>query len=109
NDSLGHTMGHQLLVATAARIQKCLRHLDTGARFRGDAVARPLAAVRCAGDAFAVLLDGVEDVNDTIRVAQRLQRELTTPINVGGHEVFTSVSIGIALSNPGYERPEEVL
>jgi len=95
NDSLGHTMGDQLLVATATRIQKCLRHLDTVARF--------------GGDEFAVLLDGVEDVNDTIRVAQRLQRELTTPINVGGHEVFTSVSIGIALSNTGYERPEEVV
>jgi diguanylate cyclase (GGDEF)-like protein/PAS domain S-box-containing protein len=95
NDSLGHTMGDQLLVATAARIQKCLRHLDTVARF--------------GGDEFAVLLDGVEDVNDTIHVAQRLQREITTPINVGGHEVFTSVSIGIALSNTGYERPEEVL
>jgi diguanylate cyclase (GGDEF)-like protein/PAS domain S-box-containing protein len=95
NDSLGHTMGDQLLVATAARIQKCLRHLDTVARF--------------GGDEFAVLLDGVEDVNDTIRVAQRLQREITTPINVGGHEVFTSVSIGIALSDTGYERPEEVL
>ena len=95
NDSLGHTMGDQLLVATAARIQKCLRHLDTVARF--------------GGDEFAVLLDGVEDVNDTIRVAQRLQRELTTPINVGGHEVFTSVSIGIALSDTGYERPEDVV
>jgi diguanylate cyclase (GGDEF)-like protein/PAS domain S-box-containing protein len=95
NDSLGHTMGDQLLVATAARIQKCLRHLDTVARF--------------GGDEFAVLLDGVEDVNDTIRVAQRLQREITTPINVGGHEVFTSVSIGIALSDTGYERPEDVV
>ncbi|HJQ31250.1 MAG TPA: EAL domain-containing protein [Pyrinomonadaceae bacterium] len=95
NDSLGHTMGDRVLVATAARIQKCLRHLDTVARF--------------GGDEFAVLLDGVEDVNDTIRVAQRLQRELTTPINVGGHEVFTSVSIGIALSNTGYERPEDVV
>ncbi|HEV3468035.1 MAG TPA: EAL domain-containing protein [Pyrinomonadaceae bacterium] len=95
NDSLGHTMGDQVLVATAARIEKCLRHLDTVARF--------------GGDEFAVLLDGVEDANDTIRVAQRLQREMATPINVGGHEVFTTVSIGIALSTTGYERPEEVV
>jgi diguanylate cyclase (GGDEF)-like protein/PAS domain S-box-containing protein len=95
NDSLGHTIGDQVLVATAARIEKCLRHLDTVARF--------------GGDEFAVLLDGVEDVNDTIRVAQRLQREMATPINVGGHEVFTTVSIGIALSSTGYERPEEVV
>jgi diguanylate cyclase (GGDEF)-like protein/PAS domain S-box-containing protein len=95
NDSLGHTMGDQLLVAIAGRIGKCLRHVDTVARF--------------GGDEFAVLLDGVEDVNDPIRVAQRLQRELTTPISVGGHEVFTTVSIGIALSSTGYERPEEVV
>jgi diguanylate cyclase (GGDEF)-like protein/PAS domain S-box-containing protein len=95
NDSLGHTIGDQLLIATAARIQKCLRHLDTVARF--------------GGDEFAVLLDGIEDANDTIRVAQRLLREITTPINVDGHEVFTSVSIGIALSSTGYERPEDVV
>ena len=95
NDSLGHTVGDQLLVAMARRIQQCLRHIDTVARF--------------GGDEFAVLLDGVEDANDAVRVAERLQRELTTPINVGGHEVFTSASIGIALSSTGYERPEDVL
>jgi diguanylate cyclase (GGDEF)-like protein/PAS domain S-box-containing protein len=95
NDSLGHTVGDQLLVAIARRIENCLRHIDTVARF--------------GGDEFAVLLDGVEDANDAVRVAERLQRELTTPINVGGHEVFTSASIGIALSSTGYERPEDVL
>ena len=95
NDSLGHTVGDQLLVATARRIRSCLRQIDTVARF--------------GGDEFAVLLDGVEDSNDAVRVAERLQRELTTPVSVGGHEVFTSASIGIALSSTGYERPEDVL
>ncbi|MCA1616723.1 MAG: EAL domain-containing protein, partial [Acidobacteria bacterium] len=95
NDSLGHTVGDQLLVATAHRIRGCLRQLDTVARF--------------GGDEFAVLLDGVEDSNDAVRVAERLQRELNTPVSVGGHEVFTSASIGIALSSTGYERPEDVL
>ena len=95
NDSLGHTVGDLLLVAISRRIQSCLRHIDTVARF--------------GGDEFAVLLDGVEDANDAVRVAERLQRELTTPINVGGHEVFTSASIGIALSSTGYDRPEDVL
>jgi EAL domain-containing protein (putative c-di-GMP-specific phosphodiesterase class I) len=88
-------MGDEVLVATAARVKKCLRHLDTVARF--------------GGDEFAVLLDGVEGPDDTIRVARRLQREIATPMCVGGHEVFTSVSIGIALSSTGYERPEEVV
>jgi diguanylate cyclase (GGDEF)-like protein/PAS domain S-box-containing protein len=95
NDSLGHTVGDQLLVAIAGRISSCLRHIDTVARF--------------GGDEFAVLLDGVEGTNDAVRVAQRLQREVNTPINVGGHEVFTSASIGIALSSTGYDQPEEVL
>src|SRR5918992_1234075 len=63
NDSLGHTVGDLLLVAIARRIEGCLRHIDTVARF--------------GGDEFAVLLDGVEDSNDAVRVAERLQRELT--------------------------------
>jgi diguanylate cyclase (GGDEF)-like protein/PAS domain S-box-containing protein len=95
NDSLGHTVGDQLLVAIARRLERCLRHIDTVARF--------------GGDEFAVLIDGVEDANDAVRVAERLQREVTTPINVGGLEVFTSASIGIALSSTGYELPEDVL
>jgi diguanylate cyclase (GGDEF)-like protein/PAS domain S-box-containing protein len=95
NDSLGHTVGDQLLVAIARRLERCLRHIDTVARF--------------GGDEFAILIDGVEDANDAVRVAERLQREVTTPINVGGLEVFTSVSVGIALSSTGYELPEDVL
>jgi len=95
NDSLGHTVGDQLLVAIARRLETCLRHIDTVARF--------------GGDEFAVLIDGVEDAGDAVRVAERLQREVTTPINVGGLEVFTSASIGIALSSTGYELPEDVL
>ncbi|HZI17787.1 MAG TPA: EAL domain-containing protein [Pyrinomonadaceae bacterium] len=95
NDSLGHTVGDRLLVAIARRLEKCLRHIDTIARF--------------GGDEFAVLVEGVEDANDAVRLAERLQREVITPINVGGLEVFTSASIGIALSSTGYELPEDVL
>ncbi|HVF87131.1 MAG TPA: EAL domain-containing protein [Pyrinomonadaceae bacterium] len=95
NDSLGHTVGDQLLIGIARRFEGCLRHIDTVARL--------------GGDEFAVLLDGIEDSSDAVRVAERLQKALRQPLNLGGHEVFTSASIGIALSSTGYEQPEEVV
>jgi diguanylate cyclase (GGDEF)-like protein len=95
NDSLGHAAGDELLVAIAGRLGEHLRPADTVARL--------------SGDEFAVLLDGLEDDGDAIRVAERVQGELNAPFNLGGHEVFTTASIGIALSSPGYEDPENVL
>src|SRR6266511_1477412 len=95
NDSLGHTIGDQLLRAVARRLEKCLRQIDIVARF--------------GGDEFAVLLDGIEDSSDAVRVAERIQRELRTPLSLGGHEVFISASIGIALSGRRYEHTEEIV
>jgi diguanylate cyclase (GGDEF)-like protein len=95
NDSLGHAAGDQLLVTIARRLEAGLRPTDTVARL--------------GGDEFALLLDGLEDEGDAIRVAERIQEELTAPFNLGGHEVFTTASVGITLSAPGYEDPENVL
>lgn len=95
NDSLGHMVGDQLLVGIARRLEMCLRP--------GDTVARQ------GGDEFTVLLEDLGNVAEAIDVAERLQKALALPFNLNGHEVFTTVSIGIALSTTGYERPEEVL
>jgi len=95
NDSLGHTIGDELLRAVARRLEDCLRQIDIVARF--------------GGDEFAVLLDGIADSSDAVRVAERIQGELHTPLNLGGHEVFISASIGIALSGRGYEHTEEIV
>jgi diguanylate cyclase (GGDEF)-like protein len=95
NDSLGHTIGDQLLVAIARRVEDCLRPMDTVARL--------------GGDEFAILLDGLEDFNDAVRVAERVQHNLMQPFNLQGHEVYTTTSIGIALSTTGYEQPENIL
>jgi len=95
NDSLGHAAGDELLVQIARRLEGALRPTDTVARL--------------GGDEFALLLDGLEDEGDAIRVAERVQEELTSPFNLGGHEVFTTASVGITLSAPGYEHPEGVL
>jgi diguanylate cyclase (GGDEF)-like protein/PAS domain S-box-containing protein len=95
NDSLGHAAGDELIVTVAKRLSSCLRPSDTAARF--------------GGDEFAVLLNGINDVNDAIRVAERLERELSLGYNLGGHEVFTTASIGIALSSTAYYRPDDVM
>src|SRR2546426_252907 len=104
NDSLGHLIGDQLLVAVANRLVKCLRTSDTVTRLE-----EAFTLARLGGDEFAVLLDRLNDPSDATRVAVRLMKELTLPFHVDEKEVFTSVSIGIALSNAGYEQPEDVV
>ena len=95
NDSFGHMVGDDLLVSVARRLEGCVRTGDTVARF--------------GGDEFAVLLASVPDVRDATRVAERILLELSVPFRLSGHEIFTSASIGIALSSTGYQRPEDIL
>ena len=95
NDSLGHSIGDQLLIAMARRLESCTREADMVARL--------------GGDEFAVLLDGIPDQNEAARMGQRIQEKLQSPFNLSGHEVFTTTSIGIALSSTGYDHPENML
>jgi diguanylate cyclase (GGDEF)-like protein/PAS domain S-box-containing protein len=95
NDSLGHMVGDQLLVGIAHRLEACLRPGDTVARL--------------GGDEFTILLEDLSGNEDAIEVARRVQEAVTQPFNIGGHEVFTTASIGIALSTTGYERAEDLL
>lgn len=95
NDSLGHTFGDQLLITIADRLTTCLRPTDTAARL--------------GGDEFTILLEGIKDISDAIKVADRIQTELKLPLILGEQEVFTTASIGIALSDKGYSKPGELL
>jgi diguanylate cyclase (GGDEF)-like protein len=95
NDSLGHTIGDQLLVAVGKKLSECLRPGDTVARL--------------GGDEFAILLDNILELKDAVDVTERIHKKLSSPLLVKEHEVFTSVSIGIAVSSDRYERPEQVL
>ena len=104
NDSLGHVVGDQLLIALAHRLETSLRSSDTVARLGGI----PTMA-RLGGDEFTILLDEIHNVSDATCVAERLQQQLTAPFTISGHEVFTTASMGIALSATGYDRPEDIL
>lgn len=84
NDVLGHEAGDELLITVARRIQACLRPKDTAARL--------------GGDEFTVLLDGVTDVGEAIRVARRIIETLGTPIKLGSRQIFVGTSVGISLS-----------
>lgn len=95
NDTLGHQAGDELLIAAARRLEACVRQEDTVARL--------------SGDEFAILLDGVNDVRDATRIAERINLELALPFQVGRREVACSASIGIAYNATGYRAADQVL
>ncbi|UBF29234.1 EAL domain-containing protein [Kovacikia minuta CCNUW1] len=95
NDSLGHVTGDQLLITIAHRLKGCLRASDTCARL--------------GGDEFALLLEYVQEDHEAIKVVERIQYLLNTPLHLNGQEVFANASIGIILSAKGYEKPEDLI
>lgn len=97
NDSLGHTIGDELLVAISTRFRQCLRNTDIIARL--------------GGDEFAVLLEEIQDTSDAIQIAQRLLESLCTPFNLKGHTVAASASIGVVVgsSSTAYDSAADLL
>ncbi len=83
NDSLGHHVGDQLLVAAAERIQACIRESDSVARL--------------GGDEFTVILTHIIHSRDAERVTQQIITTLANPFQVHTHELYISASIGITM------------
>jgi diguanylate cyclase (GGDEF)-like protein/PAS domain S-box-containing protein len=103
NDTLGHTAGDQLLVGISQRLLHCIRATDFIAHLGANDLAR------LGGDEFVVLLDGLRGDGDVLRVAKRLQDTLKEPFIIGGREVFSGMSIGIAAGSADYDNPEDIL
>lgn len=95
NDSLGHNVGDQMLVEIAHRLQQCLGNQEIFARL--------------GGDEFAILLQSSESIAQAQQLAHQMQSALSTPLKLKEHEIFASISIGIAHSSNHYDYAEELL
>ena len=95
NDSLGHSVGDEMLVAVAGRLKQCMRGGDFLARMGGDEFT---VMVRDAGHS--------EEASPAARVAERVIRALREPFALQERELFISASIGIAHGSPARRRYE---
>jgi diguanylate cyclase (GGDEF)-like protein/PAS domain S-box-containing protein len=86
NDSLGHAAGDELLITVSSRLQLCVRPEDTLARL--------------GGDEFVILLEKLQDECEAVAIAERVAQCLKTSISLRGRNVYTTASIGVALSDP---------
>ncbi len=84
NDTLGHTIGDELLLTVAKRLRSCVRDTDLVARL--------------GGDEFAIIQAGAPQPQGARTLAQRVIESIGAPYVLGGHEVVIGVSIGVALA-----------
>jgi diguanylate cyclase (GGDEF)-like protein len=95
NDSVGHLVGDELLK-------------EAGARIAAQTGSAGLVA-RLGGDEFAILLDPIGSEKDAVTLSDRIIAALDEPIRAGGKDLYSSTSIGIAISQPHYCTGEELL
>jgi len=95
NETMGPLIGDTLLMAIAHKLYSFIRHGDT--------------VCRLGGDEFAILLDDINNEDEAIQFAQKINQELEQPLAIANQQVFTSVSIGITYSSIGYEKAEDLL
>jgi len=113
NDSLGHTIGDQLISEIGRRLTKSLRGYDTISR--SSATEGPEwskgedTLARLGGDEFTVLLVDIKDPSDAIRAAKRIQSVIAIPFSLNGQDVFVSASVGIALSTTPHSAADDLL
>jgi diguanylate cyclase (GGDEF)-like protein/PAS domain S-box-containing protein len=95
NDTLGHSVGDELLKDTARRLSECVREVDTIARL--------------GGDKFIVFLNGLEDAQSAQHIAERIREKFNCPRLISGNDLFVTASIGIATFPNDGNNLEELL
>ena len=109
NDSLGHTVGDQLLVAFSERLASLVRHDDTVTRIAAADADGANTLARFGGDEFVMLIDDMRDPIDAVRVAERVQEIAARSLPLGAQDVFVSTSIGVAVCSPDHHSGDEVV
>lgn len=104
NDSFGHQVGDQLLVAIANRLRESIADATAS-----PGCSFPATAARLGGDEFVILLEGVRDLTQVVPFAQRMLERLRLPHPLNGMQIYSSASIGITTSEFGYTSPGDVL
>jgi diguanylate cyclase (GGDEF)-like protein len=95
NDSLGHLVGDELLIAIANRLEECLLPVDTLARL--------------GGDEFGIILENLTDITQAIQVAEHILQQFSLAFKLSRSEVFINASIGISWGNSDCDKPEYLL
>ncbi|GAX43962.1 response regulator receiver modulated diguanylate cyclase/phosphodiesterase [Tolypothrix sp. NIES-4075] len=95
NDSLGHLVGDELLIAIANRLEQSLLPVDTLARL--------------GGDEFGILLENLTDITQAIQVAEHILQQFSLAFKLSRYEVFVNASIGISWGNSDCDKPEYLL
>ncbi|MFG0298056.1 MAG: putative bifunctional diguanylate cyclase/phosphodiesterase [Phycisphaerales bacterium JB047] len=95
NDSLGHAVGDAMLIRAAECFQSMLREVDTVARM--------------GGDEFALILEDVQNPEIAMETAERLIDSFREPYSLKGHEVISTLSLGLVMSGPKYDSAEAML
>ncbi len=108
NDTLGHSIGDELLKQVARRLEKCTRS--------GDSIARldptedgGIKLARLGGDEFVINLYGIDSEEMVAAIAQRIISVLTPPFSCEGHQFVVTPSIGIALYPQDGKTGEQLL
>ena len=111
NDSLGHPVGDELLLAFAERLSGVVRQYDIVSRAAGkhEGTADANTVARFGGDEFIVLLDDLSDPVDAVRVAERIQMLGMQALPVKGEEMFVTPSIGVAVCSDDHHSGDEVV
>lgn len=95
NDSLGHEVGDHFLVAICVAIKKSIRSTDTFARL--------------GGDEFAIFMENITHKNQVNEALRRIKKSLSKPLDIDGHLLQASTSIGVAFSEQDTDKAFELL
>jgi len=108
NDTLGHTIGDELLKDVADRLAKCTRATDTVSHLDSKASGN-IKLARLGGDEFVIKLYGIDSGDSVAMVASRIIDALTPPFTCAGHQFVVTPSIGIAMYPQDGKNGEELL